>query len=192
MWELDEGEFDDIKLLASTRRPSPRNGLLPESVVDSLVDPDDISAKIRPSKVAKQQQELRKLQPLQRMFSSHLEPFTQFARYLVWNVLNSGPVNSRQARKLTQTIYGWDETLFLKVFDCFGAPGPVTIRRNAPLFPPVQPPSYEGAWAAGRESDGSCKSFVPQVKFLTFGAHLSSLMQVLLVILVGLVTKRSR
>ena len=87
------------------------------------------------------------------MFSSHLEPFLQYARYLVWNVLNAGPVNSRQARKLTQTIYGWDETLFLKVFDCFGAPGPVTVRRNSPLLAPVQSPSYEGAWASGKRRE---------------------------------------
>ena len=122
-------------------------------MVDTLVDPDEISAKITPKKVAKQQNELRMLQPLRATFSSHLEPFFQYARYLVWSVLNSGPVNSRQARKLTHTIHGWDETLFLKVFGSFGAPGPVTIRRSAPMLPPVQPQSYEGAWAAGKRRE---------------------------------------
>ena len=117
------------------------------------MDPDDIASKVNPKKVKRQQQELSKLQPLRELFSSHLEPFTQYARFLVWSVLNAGAVNSRQARKLATTIYGWDETLFLRVFETFGKPGPVSVRRNAPLSPPVQPPSYEGAWAAGKRRE---------------------------------------
>ena len=62
-------------------------------------------------------------------------------------------MNTRQARKLTTPIYGWDETLFLKVFEPFGATGPVTIRRNAPENPPTQPQSYEGAWASGKRRE---------------------------------------
>ena len=152
VWELDEEEFSDILALASEKRQYTRNGSLPQAIMDSLVDPDEIAAKIKPRLVKKQQQELKTLQPLRVLVTSHLEPHLQYARYLVWSVLNSGAVNTRQARKLAATIYGW-ETLFLKVFGAFGETGPVTVRRNAPENPPTQPESYEGAWASGKRRE---------------------------------------
>ena len=153
VWELDEEEFSKILALSSEIRPNTRNSSLSQAIIDSLLDPDEIAAQISPRLVKKQQQELKSLQPLRILVTSHLEPHVQHARFLVWSVLNAGAVNTRQARKLTPAIYGWDETLFMKVFGAFGATGPVTIRRHAPENPPSQPESFESAWATGKRRE---------------------------------------
>ena len=83
------------------------------------------------------------------MIPCHLEPFIAHARSVVWKVLNSGGAEVRQARK-SAFIWGWDEILFLGVFEKLGVqPGSAsTVHRRAPLTPPMQPASYEGAWAS--------------------------------------------
>ena len=153
VWELDEEEFSKNFALSFEYRPNTRNGSLSQEIIDSLLDPDDIAAQIKPRLVRKQQEELKSLQPLRTLVTSHLEPHVQHARFLVFSILNAGAVNTRQARKLTPTIYGWDETLFLKVFGAFGATGPVTIRKNSPENPPSQPESFEGAWATRKRRE---------------------------------------
>ena len=135
------------------RRTYPTNTLLPKAIIDSLVDPDDLEASVKPHTVRRQSKELLQLQPLRALCTSHLQPHVSFARSLVFSVLNAGAVNVRQARKQTSPIYGWDENLFLKVFEGFSTSKHVTARRNSPTIPPVQPQSYEGAWASRRRRE---------------------------------------
>ena len=91
---------------------------------------------------------MKAIQPLTAVLSCHLEPFIRLARSTVWHVLNRGGADVRQARKAT-IFWGWDENLFLRVFDKLGVPpGPATVQRGAPITAPMQPASYEGAWAS--------------------------------------------
>ena len=138
--------------LARSRKHYSTSGVLPNDIVDTLVDPDDLATKIKPAVIKKQVVELKFLEPLITTFSSHLQPFLSHARAQVWSVLNAGSVSTRQARKLV-TLYGWDETLFMRVFHSFGSPGPVTVRRNSPVKPPVQPTSFEAAWASKKKRE---------------------------------------
>ena len=152
MWELDDQQVETLKSLAVTQKTFVKGGLLPQNLIDSIVDPDDLVALVRPALAKQQKKELQQLQPLSSMFTSHLHPLLNFARHQVWTILNSGGPDVRQARKAT-FIYGWDENVFRHVFDGFGEPGPVTIRRNAPLNPPSQPESFEAAWGTKRRRE---------------------------------------
>ena len=153
VWEMDPDEFEAVTTIAKSRKTFPKNTLLPKSIIDSLVDPDDLEASLKPCTVRKQSKEIMQLQPLRAVCTTHLEPHVAFARSLVFSVLNAGAVNVRQARKQTSPIYGWDESLFMKVFQCFNISTHVTIRRNSPTISPVQPQSYEGAWANRRRRE---------------------------------------
>ena len=153
MWELDDDDVEVLKRVASDRGKRPLSGCLPENVIRSIIDPDVISDVVKPSVLRKQQKAVEAIQPLTAVVSSRLEPFIAHARRVVWTILNSGNADVRQARKAA-VVWGWDEVLFLKVFEKLGAaPGPVTVRRGAPELPPMQPASYEGAWASKRKRE---------------------------------------
>ena len=152
MWDLDDKQVETIKALAVSRKSFVKDGVLPQDVIESIIDPDDLVSQVRPALAKQQKKELQQLQPLVSTFTSHLEPFVNVARHEVWKILNSGGPSVRQARKAT-FIYGWDEPLFLRVFEAFGSPGPVTIRRNAPLNRPTQPISFEAAWGTKRRRE---------------------------------------
>ena len=153
MWELDGDDVANLAGLTSARRQQLPNGCLPESVIKSIVDPDDLCETLKPSILRKQANAVKAIQPLRAVFSSHLEPQLAYARNIVWTILNSGSADVRQARKAA-VIWGWDEALFLSVFEKLGAAlGPVTVSRGASSVPLAQPASYEGAWASKRKRE---------------------------------------
>ena len=152
VWKLDEEDFDAVIAVSNTIPPYTKNALLPQATIDKIIDPDDIEEQLDPKFVKKQAAELRQLQPLRATTACHVEPFLNLARHHVWTILNSGGPDVRQARK-TAYVYGWDESLFLKVFENFGTPEPVTVRRNAPIIPPIQPECFEAAWVTRKRRE---------------------------------------
>ena len=153
MWELDADDISNLLQLSSCPLKRPKSGCLSESVIKSIVDPDDLFDSVKPSILQKQNKAVQAIKPLRATFSSHLEPQFAYARHLVWTILNSGSADVRQARKAA-VIWGWDEVLFLSVFEKLRVPlGPVTVRKGAPSPPLAQPASYEGAWASKRKRE---------------------------------------
>ena len=90
---------------------------------------------------------MKAIKPLTAVLSCHLEPFIAHARSVVWNILNRGGADARQARKAA-VLWGWDKILFLKVFEKLGATWARDGSRGAPIIAPMQPASYEGAWVS--------------------------------------------
>ena len=151
MWELDDDDLGMLTTLTSSRIKRPSSGCLSEDIIKSIVDPDDITDAVKPSVLRKQSRAFKAIEPLTTVISCHLEPFIAHARSVVWNLLNSGGADVRQARKRA-VIWGWDEIIFLSVFEKLRVqPGPATVQRRAALTPPMQPASYEGAWASKRK-----------------------------------------
>ena len=151
MWHLGDGEW--AALLEEVKRVPTRTDLrsFPCPRIPDL-DPDVVLGGAPPRLLKKQALESLAVSPLVAVTPSNDVLLINAARERVWRVLASGGIDKQNARK-KETLLHWNENQFRSVFKEWGAAGPVTIRKKSPTIPPIQPPTFEAAWASKRKRE---------------------------------------